>query len=341
MIPAASHPIQTLFPSAAAEPWQRAWREAITDPSVLLQALGLNSHQVGYSLAANKTFHLRVPAGFLARMRYGDPNDPLLRQVLPINAEMQSIEGFLTDAVGDGAATTEPGILQKYHGRALLIATGSCAIHCRYCFRRHFPYANNNAARNRWSNALATISANPQIEEVLLSGGDPLSLSTAKLTQLTDGLQAVPHLRRLRLHSRLPIVLPERIDTHFIHWLSKLPWPVAFVLHANHPNEFDSSVDAAVTKIRSSGAHVFNQAVLLKGINDDIDTLTTLCTRGFSAGVIPYYIHQLDHVTGTAHFAVTDEKARALHAALRARLPGYLVPILVREMAGQTSKTPL
>ena len=341
MIPATSPPIQTLVPSVAAEPWQQAWREAITDPNALLQALGLNSDQVGYSLAAHQTFCLRVPAGFLARMRYGDPNDPLLRQVLPIHAEMQSVEGFLTDAVGDGAATIDPGILQKYHGRALLIATGSCAIHCRYCFRRHFAYADNNAARNRWASALATISADPQIEEVLLSGGDPLSLSTAKLAQLTDGLQAVPHLRRLRLHSRLPIVLPERIDAGLIDWLSRLPWPVAFVLHANHPNEFDASVDAAVGKIRSSGAHVFNQAVLLKGINDDVDTLATLCTRGFSAGVIPYYIHQLDHVAGTGHFAVSDERARALHAALRARLPGYLVPTLVREMAGQTSKTPL
>ena len=342
MIPAASDPNQIVTQTPPyAESWQRAWRDAITDPHVLLQALGLANDHVHYSAHAQQMFRLRVPRGFLARMRYGDADDPLLRQVLPIAAETQSIEGFLADAVGDSQATIEPGVLRKYHGRALLIATGSCAIHCRYCFRRHFPYADNNAARNRWAAALAAVAADPQIEEVILSGGDPLSLSTDKLHQLTDTLRTIPHVRRLRVHSRLPIVLPERIDAPFIDWLTRLPWPTTVVIHANHANEFDAAVDTALARIRASGIHLLNQAVLLKGINDSIDALANLSTRGFSSGVIPYYIHQLDHVAGAAHFAVSDSKARTLLTALRERLPGYLVPRLVREIPGHASKTPL
>src|SRR5690606_28841510 len=185
--------------------------------------------------------------------------------------------------------------------------------------------------------AVAAIAADPGITEVILSGGDPLSLATGKLAHLTDQLREIPHLRRLRIHSRLPVVLPERIDDELLAWLRDLPWPVAMVVHANHAHEFDAPVDAAMAALRDTGATVLNQAVLLAGVNDSVDALADLCERGFEAGVLPYYLHQLDRVAGTAHFEVGDDHARALHAALVARLPGYLVPRLVRELPGDTS----
>lgn len=321
--------------------WQQAWREAVRDPRELLALLGLEAAALGVSDAAAAQFPLRVPRGFVARMRPADPNDPLLRQVLPLDEEMRPVPGFDADAVGDGAARAGRGLIRKYRGRALLVATGSCAVNCRYCFRRHFPYAEETAAAGGWRDAVAAIAADPAIDEVILSGGDPLSLSTAKLAELGDALAAVPHLRRLRIHTRLPIVLPERIDAEFTDWLGTLPWPVAVVVHANHGNEFDPSVDAAMARLRDAGATLLNQAVLLRGVNDDEDALAHLCERGFEAGVLPYYLHQLDRVAGAAHFEVPDERALALHEALRRRLSGYLVPRLVREVAGDASKRPL
>ncbi|WP_234710347.1 MULTISPECIES: EF-P beta-lysylation protein EpmB, partial [Xanthomonas] len=321
--------------------WQQQWRDAVRDPRVLLQLLGLDAQAAAISDDAAAQFPLRVPRAFVARMRHGDLHDPLLRQVLPLDAEMQPAPGFGLDPVGDAAARTAAGVIQKYRGRALLIATGSCAVHCRYCFRRHFPYAEETASRDGWRDAVAAIAADPSIEEVLLSGGDPLSLATPKLAELTDALAAVPHLKRLRIHSRLPIVLPERVDAPLLAWLRSLPWPVAFVLHANHANEFDSAVDAAAQGLREAGAQLLNQAVLLRGVNDSVDALAALSERSFAAGVLPYYLHQLDRVAGVAHFEVDDARARALHAELAARLSGYLVPRLVREIPGDTGKRPL
>lgn len=321
--------------------WKRQWREAIRDPRELLSLLGLEQAALRISEAAAAQFPLRVPRGFVARMRHGDPRDPLLRQVLPLDDELVPMPGFVADAVGDGPARAGHGVIRKYHGRALLVATGSCAVHCRYCFRRHFPYAEETAAADGWRQAVATIRADASIEEVILSGGDPLSLTTPKLAELTDALRALPRLKRLRIHSRLPVVLPERIDGEFRDWLRALPWPVAVVLHANHANEFDAAVDAAVARLRGAGSVVLNQAVLLKGVNDSVDALAELCERGFAAGVLPYYLHQLDRVAGAAHFEVDDARARALHAALTRRLSGYLVPKLVREVAGDASKRPL
>jgi EF-P beta-lysylation protein EpmB len=274
-------------------------------------------------------------------MRHGDPDDPLLRQVLPLQEEEQLLPGFSLDAVGDAAARGGAGILHKYEGRALLITTGSCAVHCRYCFRRHFPYAGENAGADRWAAALDYLRADPSIHEVLLSGGDPLSLSTARLRELGEGLLTIPHLRRLRLHTRLPVVLPDRVDEEFCDWLAALPWPVCVVLHANHPNEIDDDVAEACTRLRATGAVLLNQAVLLRGVNDRVETLAGLSETLFAAGVLPYYLHQLDRVQGAAHFEVPDDDARDLHAALAARLPGYLVPRLVREIAGERGKTPL
>ncbi|MGE8282115.1 MAG: EF-P beta-lysylation protein EpmB [Stenotrophomonas sp.] len=327
--------------SLPVDSWQNHWRQAIRDPAELLQALGLDGSALGVSAEALAQFALRVPRSFVARMRHGDPADPLLRQVLPIDEEMRIVPGFSFDAVGDGAAKKATGVIQKYRGRALLVTTGSCAINCRYCFRRHFDYAGENAAKGGWRDAVAVIAADPDIDEVILSGGDPLSLATSKLAELTDALAAIPHLKRLRIHSRLPVVLPERVDDALIQWLAGLPWPVAFVLHANHANEFDAQIDTVLARIRGTGAQLLNQAVLLRGINDDLDALAALSERSFAAGVMPYYLYQLDKVQGAAHFEVSDDKALALHAGLMARLSGYLVPKLVREIAGDTSKRPL
>ena len=339
MITAAPEPRQP----AALVPvrWQQALREAVRDPRELLDLLGLDRLAPRLSDEAMVQFPLRVPRGFVARMRRGDPSDPLLRQVLPLDDEMRPMPGFALDAVGDGAAKTAPGVLQKYRGRALLVATGSCAIHCRYCFRRHFPYAEETAARDGWREAVDLIRQDASIEEVLLSGGDPLSLSNGKLAELTGALADIPHLRRLRIHSRLPIVVPERVDDGLMGWLTALPWPVTLVVHANHANEFDGTVDAALGRLRAAGVHLLNQAVLLRGVNDSVDALAALSERGFRAGVLPYYLHQLDRVAGVAHFEVDDAHARALHAGLAARLSGYLVPRLVREIPGDTGKRPL
>lgn len=321
--------------------WQQLWREAISDPHELLDLLGLSAHAADLLPASDTGFALRVPRGFVARMRRGDPADPLLRQVLPLAAELGEVPGFTRDAVGDISARAANGVLHKYQGRALLIATGSCAVHCRYCFRRHFPYAEETAAANHWEQAIAHLRSDDSITEVILSGGDPLSLSTPKLAELTNALATIPHIRRLRIHTRLPVVLPERVDAEFLEWLAALPFQRVVVMHANHPNEIDPSVAAACTGLRDAGATVLNQAVLLRGVNDDAGTLASLSEGLFAAGVLPYYLHQLDRVAGTAHFEVDDVRAAALLDTLRERLPGYLVPRLVREVAGAPSKLPL
>jgi EF-P beta-lysylation protein EpmB len=291
--------------------------------------------------AADAGFRLRVPRGFVARMRRGDRHDPLLLQVLPQLAELEAVAGFVDDAVGDLDARAASGVLHKYEGRALLIASGTCAINCRYCFRRHFPYSEELAAAQQWREALAYLHREESISELILSGGDPLALSTGKLAELSAGLADIAHVRRVRIHSRLPVVLPERIDDSLLGWLADLPQQKVVVLHANHANEFDHGVDAACARLRACGAILLNQSVLLRGINDDVETLAALSERMFAAGVLPYYLHQLDRVQGTAHFEVGDAEATALIEALRARLPGDLVPRLVREVAGDTGKRPL
>ncbi len=355
MIPAAPAPLHVTSaaaatdalgpPAPAAAPpagdWRRLWREAVRDPAELLALLGLEGRMPALSAEAAAQFPLRVPRGFVARMRADDPHDPLLRQVLPLDAELQPMPGFALDAVGDAAAKAGPGVIHKYHGRALLIATGSCAVHCRYCFRRHFPYGEETAAAGQWQDAVAAIAADPGIDEVILSGGDPLSLATPKLAELTARLAALPQVRRLRLHTRLPVVLPERVDAEFAAWLGALPWPVVVVIHANHANEFDATVDAALARLRAAGATLLNQAVLLRGVNDSLEAQTALAERGFAAGVLPYYLHLLDRVQGAAHFEVDEAEALALHAGMAARLPGYLLPKLVREVAGDRGKRPV
>jgi len=320
--------------------WRALWREAVTDAGELLALVGLE-HLAGSLPADDAGFSVRVPRGFAARMRQGDPLDPLLLQVLPQQAETREVAGFSTDAVGDMAARSAQGVLHKYEGRALLIASGSCAINCRYCFRRHFPYGEEMAAAGQWRKALDHVRQDASISELILSGGDPLSLATAKLEELSRGLEAIAHVTRLRIHTRLPVVLPERVDDGLVAWLASLPLQKVVVLHANHANEFDASVDAACARLRGAGVTLLNQSVLLRGINDEVDTLAALSERLFAAGVLPYYLHQLDRVQGSAHFEVEDTRALALVEAVRHRLPGYLVPKLVREVGGEASKRPL
>jgi EF-P beta-lysylation protein EpmB len=335
-------PVMIPVPTPARQParWQALWRDALRDPVELLESLGLSGLAARVSAAAQAQFPLRVPRGYVARMRHGDPHDPLLRQVLPLDDEDRVVPGFGLDAVGDAAAKGGIGVIHKYDGRALLIATGSCAIHCRYCFRRHFPYADETAAAGGWAAALDYLRDDPSVREVILSGGDPLSLSTAKLAELTDALRALPQITRLRLHTRLPIVLPERVDAEFLDWVGALPWPVVMVVHANHANEIDDGVRAACVALRERGVHLLNQAVLMRGVNDSADALVDLSEALFAAGVMPYYLHLLDRVQGTAHFEVPEVEALALRDAIHARLPGFLVPKLVREIAGEAGKTP-
>lgn len=335
MIPAT--PITTQPPAS----WQRQWRDAVTDPIALLEALDLPQLCAEIAWPAPHEFPLRVPRAFVARMRHGDAGDPLLRQVLPLDLERRVVEGYAADAVGDAEARAARGVIRKYSGRALLVTTGSCAVHCRYCFRRHFPYAEEIAARDAWRAPLDWLRAHPEIDELILSGGDPWSLSTPKLAELTDELRHLPQLRRLRIHTRLPVVLPARVDDELLAWLSRLPMAVVVVLHANHANELDAPVGLAAARLRDAGATLLNQSVLLRGVNDDTEALASLSERLFELGVLPYYLHQLDRVAGAAHFAVPVAEARRLRDALRVRLPGYLVPRLVRETAGAPHKMPL
>jgi EF-P beta-lysylation protein EpmB len=321
--------------------WQRELSAAITDPRVLLDALGLDPELLAGARAAAAGFSLRVPAAYLARMRRGDVRDPLLRQVLPIQEELAETAGYEPDPLHERSATRAPGLLQKYRGRALLITTAACAIHCRYCFRREFPYTEQreDAGMQRFSAALDAIAADPDIEEVILSGGDPLSLSDARLSGLTQALQAIPHVRRLRVHTRQPVVLPSRVDDGLLAWLRGVRLPTVFVLHVNHANEVDDAVRAACARLRGAGVTLLNQSVLLKGVNDDVDTLAALSSALFDAGIVPYYLHLPDRVRGTAHFDVSEAEAHRLMAGLTARLSGYLVPKLVRETPGAPSKT--
>ncbi len=319
--------------------WQAELARAISNPAELLRLLELPVSLLADAVREGKEFPLRVPRGYVARMKLGDPHDPLLRQVLPAGEEGVSAEGYTQDALNELQAMPVAGLLHKYQGRALLVTTGACALHCRYCFRRHFPYAE--AAPREWSEALDYLARDTSISEVILSGGDPLSLPDARLAPLAERLAAIPHLKYLRIHTRLPIVLPERVDGQLLDWLTGTRLKPIMVVHANHAREIDDNVCAALARLARRGVTLFNQSVLLKGINDSAEALIALSQGLFDAGVTPYYLHLLDRVQGTAHFEVSETRARELMAEVRARLPGYLVPRLVREIAGAPAKQPL
>lgn len=330
--------IQTNTAARQVPAWQAELGRAFSRPADLLAFLGLPADTP--ALGSND-FPLRVPRGYAARMRKNDPRDPLLLQVWAQPAEALDVAGFADDAVGDLARLKDGGIIHKYAGRALVIATGACAVHCRYCFRRHFPYADALASRDGWDETLRALAEDRSISEVILSGGDPLSLSDAKLASFAEALEFTPHVKRLRIHTRQPIVLPERVDDALLGWLGRGRLQKVVVVHANHANELDEAVREALRRLTQAGATLLNQSVLLRGVNDSADALVNLSTRLFECGVLPYYLHMLDRVRGAAHFDVPDSRARELVRAAAARLPGYQVPRLVREQAGAPSKTPL
>ena len=321
--------------------WQQALKDAVRDPVELCQILRLPESLEAAAVKAARSFPLFAPRGYIARMRCGDPTDPLLRQVLPLAEEEAAAAGFVADPVDDAAAVKTPGLLQKYASRVLMVTTGACAVHCRYCFRRHFPYGEGPKSLAAWEPALAQIAADTSLREVLLSGGDPWTLTDDWLGKLSHRLAEIPHLMRLRIHTRLPIIIPERVCEELLAWLTGTRLTPIVVVHANHPAEIDTAVAAALTRLVDAGAMVLNQSVLLRGVNDTVEALAGLCERLIDLRVVPYYLHQLDRVAGAAHFEVPEATGLALIEELRARLPGYAVPRYVREMPGAANKVVL
>ncbi|WP_246146753.1 EF-P beta-lysylation protein EpmB [Rubripirellula lacrimiformis] len=319
--------------------WQTAMKRAIRRSNQLRAAVGLPVTAEPHAEADFPTF---APLEYVRRMIPGDPHDPLLRQVLPIAAEDQTDQpGFSSDPVGDMGALVAGGLLHKYHGRALVVTTGACGVHCRYCFRREFPYSESGSQNQDYAPAIEYLSRKTDIDEVILSGGDPLTLVDDKIDRLLSQLEAIPHLRRLRIHSRMPIVIPQRITELLVRRLRQSRLATWMVVHANHPAELDHHVIDACGRLVDAGIPVLNQAVLLRGVNDDADTLESLCRRLVDHRIQPYYLHQLDRVTGAAHFEVSEAEGQSLVDTLRTRLPGYAVPTYVIEQSGQASKTPI
>jgi L-lysine 2,3-aminomutase len=321
--------------------WQKALVQAITDPQELLAILELDQTLLPAAKAVTKQFPLIVPRGFVARMEKGNPNDPLLRQILAIDAELIETPGFSRDPLKEANVNPVPGLLHKYHGRVLLTFVGTCAVNCRFCFRRHFPYTDNNPSNEGWDQALAYIANDASIDEVILSGGDPLIANDKKLLTFSEKLNQIPHVKRLRIHSRVPIVLPERISAEFIAWAQTLRAKVIMVTHCNHPQEINDPVKLAIRNMREAGITLLNHTVLLKGVNDEAATLVALSEALFAIGVQPYYLHLLDKVQGAAHFDVDLARGQALHWSVTQQLSGYMVPKFVYEKAGAPAKISL
>jgi EF-P beta-lysylation protein EpmB len=317
--------------------WQHELRQAIRDPMQLLQLLDLSPSQLAQPLVLKPGFALRVPRSYVARMRKGDPDDPLLRQVLPVTAEQKQLPTFSLDPTGDKLAEKVPSLLAKYSGRVLLIVTGACAIHCRYCFRQHYNYSTGQSLLA----AVEFIQADSSIAEVILSGGDPLTWTDNRLAELIHQLAQIPHLQRLRLHTRLPIVLPQRVTPELLKGLTQTRLQPLMVIHTNHANEIDESVGYGLQRLVTAGITVLNQSVLLRGVNANATALINLSEMLFNYRVLPYYLHLLDRVQGATHFEVPKAAALDLLAQMRIALPGYLVPQLVQEVAGMAYKQPI
>ncbi|MBJ8444033.1 EF-P beta-lysylation protein EpmB [Acinetobacter bereziniae] len=322
--------------------WQSQLSDLVTDPLELLELLTLSKEQLlSGAILATAQFKLRVPRAFVAKMEKGNPLDPLLLQVLPHHLELEEHEGFVTDPLGEEQANQIPGVLHKYRSRFLLTLTGACAVHCRYCFRRHFPYQENLPKNDDWLNIKNYLEQHPEINEVILSGGDPLTLSNRKLALWLERLASLSQIKILRIHSRVPIVIPERIDEELVSLLKNSRLRVILVVHSNHPAELDNLTCSKLAHLAKQNILVLNQAVLLKGVNDSAQTLVDLSQRLFEAQVLPYYLHVLDKVKGAYHFDLGVEKIDQIYKDVLASLPGYLVPKLVREVAGENNKTPL
>jgi len=318
--------------------WKTALKTAVREPAQLLAALDLPESLLPQAEAAARSFPLFAPWGYIGRMTPGTLTDPLLRQVLPLGEELNEVPGFAADAVGDNAATKSAGLIQKYQSRALLITTGACAIHCRYCFRRHFPYSTAPKSVDDWEPALDLIRADESIDEVLLSGGDPLTLVDSTLAELAERLAAIPHLKRLRIHTRLPIIIPERVTSELLGWLRGTRLTPLVVVHANHTQEIGDTVASSLARLVDAGVPLLNQSVLLRGVNDSTAALVDLSRRLLDLRVMPYYLHQLDRVAGAAHFEVPIKQGLKLVAEMRKQLPGYAVPRYVQEIAGEPHK---
>ena len=334
-MPAAPAPHDTAAPSAR---WQRELAAAIRTPEALCAALDLDPTVTAGARRGAGDFPLLVPRGFVARMRKGDPRDPLLLQVMPQAQERDEAPGFTADPLAERGALAAPGLVRKYAGRALVLVTGGCAVNCRYCFRREFPYAESGASAAGLDAALDAVAADRSLHEVILSGGDPLLVDDERLRRIVGRIEAIPHVSRLRIHTRLPVVLPERVTEELVDLLSATRLARTVVVHANHARELDDSVAAAVAALRQSGAILLNQAVLLRGVNDSVAVLAALSERLIDLGVVPYYLHLLDRVRGAAHFEVSEAEGRRLHDQLRGMLPGYAVPRLAREVPGAPAK---
>ena len=324
---------------SAAQVWQCILSQAITCPKTLLETLGLSSDLLPGATAGSQSFSIRVPHTYSARMEYGNPDDPLLRQVLPVGDELVITPGFSQDPLGEQPKNSHRGIIHKYNGRLLLMPGSLCAVNCRFCFRRHFPYADNRLNKEEWQSALAYIRQDTSLKEVILSGGDPLAQNDKRLKWLIEELAAIPHLQRLRIHTRLPVIIPQRVTDDMISWLTGTRLKPVIVIHSNHPNEIDDTVAAALSKLHSAGVQLLNQSTLLKGINDNAQTLASLSEVLFHNHVMPYYLHLLDKVQGAAHFEVDEKDAQRLVGEMSHFCSGYLVPKLARETADMPGKT--
>jgi EF-P beta-lysylation protein EpmB len=324
--------------SRADDDWRIELKNAVRDPSQLIAALDLPPESLEPARRAAESFPLFAPWSYIERMTPGKLDDPLLRQVLPLGLELEEVPGFQKDAVGDQDAVKSAGLLQKYQGRALLITTGACAVHCRYCFRRHYPYATGPRSVDDWEPALDLLRADESLEEVLLSGGDPLTLIDTTLLELAQRLAEIPHLRRLRIHTRLPVIIPSRVNEELLNWLRGTRLSPVMVVHATHAQEVGGEVADAFARLIDAGVPLLNQAVLLRGVNDSTEALVGLSKRLIDLRVMPYYLHQLDRVAGAAHFEVPVERGLQIIAEMRTQLPGYAVPRYVQEIAGEPHK---
>ncbi|MDM1271338.1 EF-P beta-lysylation protein EpmB [Acinetobacter indicus] len=322
--------------------WQSQLSDLITDPQELLNLLQLSPEQLlSGAILASEQFKLRVPRAFVGKMKVADPFDPLLLQVLPHHLELEDHPEFVTDPLGEEQANQQPGVLHKYKSRFLLTLTGACAVHCRYCFRRHFPYQDNLPKNEDWLNIKQYIESQPDINEVILSGGDPLTLTNRRLQSWIERLESLPQIKFLRIHSRVPIVIPNRVDEALISILKNSRLRIILVVHSNHASELDDFTCRTLNTLVKHQITVLNQAVLLHGVNDSAQVLVDLSYRLFDAGVMPYYLHVLDKVKGAHHFDLMPQDIDLIYKEVLANLPGYLVPKLVREIAGEKNKTPL
>ncbi|NIY85487.1 EF-P beta-lysylation protein EpmB [Vibrio hepatarius] len=320
--------------------WLKQLANGISDPQKLLEYLEIDPEPWQNGFDARKLFAQRVPQSFVERMQKGNPFDPLLRQVLPLSAEFEVHPGYSNDPLQE-QNNDIPGLLHKYRNRALMIVKGGCAINCRYCFRRHFPYQENKGNKTTWQQSLDYLAQHDELNEVILSGGDPLMAKDDELQWLIDHIADIPHIKRLRIHSRLPVVIPARVTDGLVSLLAGTRLQVILVTHINHAQEINQELSDALSKLKQVGVTLLNQGVMLKGVNDNVDAQVQLSEALFDSGVLPYYIHVLDKVQGAAHFFISDQQAKTIMAGVIERVSGYLVPKLTREIGGRSSKTPL